>query len=77
VAAAARPVIPPGAVLTVAGIVLARVRLAILRADGVSVVAGVGDRVGDAVVEAIRPRSVLMRRGAALFELPLAGLASP
>jgi type II secretory pathway component PulC len=63
--------VPPGATLTLAGIVAGRVPLAILRA------AGFCDRICDAVVEAIGSDTVRLRRGGAVIELPVAGLAVP
>jgi hypothetical protein len=61
---------PPGAGMTVTGILGGRARVAIIRAEGQTVVAGVGEHVGDAVVVSIQPKKVVLKEGSATFEVP-------
>lgn len=62
---------PPGTGMTVSGILGGPTRVAIIRAGGETFVARVGDPVGDAVVVAIFPGKVVLKKGHATFELPL------
>jgi hypothetical protein len=56
--------------MTVIGILQGPTRVTIIRAGGETFVASVGEPVGDAVVVAILPTKVVLKRGKATFDLP-------
>jgi hypothetical protein len=62
---------PPGAGMTVTGILRGRARVAIIRAEGQTVIAGIGDHVGDAVVISILSNKVVLKKRSVTFELPI------
>ncbi len=62
---------PLGTGMTVSGILGGTTRVAIIRVGGETFVARVGEPVGDAVVVAIFPSKVVLKKGHATFELPL------
>jgi multisubunit Na+/H+ antiporter MnhE subunit len=61
---------PPGAAMTVTGIVRGKAPVAIIRAEGQTFIAGVGERVGDAVVVSILANRVVLKRGGVTFDVP-------
>jgi hypothetical protein len=67
------PPLPPGRGMAVTGILGGRARVAIIRIEGQTVIAGVGERAGDAVVVAILPHKVVLKKNGATFELPIEG----
>jgi hypothetical protein len=67
---------PPGAGMTVTGILEGTRRIAIVQSGGQSYVAGAGDSVGDAVVVSVLPGKVLLKRNGALVELSIGGTVS-
>jgi hypothetical protein len=64
------PPLPPGAGMIVTGILGGRAPIAIIRAEGQTVIAGVGEHVGDAVVVSILTRKVVLKKGSVTFEVP-------
>jgi predicted membrane protein len=67
------PRLPPGAGMAVTGILGGSVRVAIIRVEGQTVIAAVGERVGDAVVVAILANKVMLKKNGVTFELPMEG----
>jgi hypothetical protein len=67
---AGTPPLPPGAGMTVTGILGGRAPVAIIRAEGQTVIAGVGEHVGDAVVVSILAHKVVLKKGSVTFEIP-------
>jgi hypothetical protein len=61
---------PPGTGMTVTGILGGSVRVAIIRTEGQTVIAGVGEHVGNAVVVSILSKKVVLKEGSVTFELP-------
>jgi hypothetical protein len=57
--------------MTVKGILGGRARVAIIDAEGQTVVAGVGEHVGDAVVVSILFNKVVLKKRGVTFELPV------
>ena len=70
---AGTPPLPPGAGMTVTGILGGRAPVAIIRAEGQTVIAGVGEHVGDAVVVSILADKVVLKNNGATFQLPMGG----
>lgn len=62
---------PPGAGMTVTGILEGKNRIAIVQWGGQSFVAGAGDAIGDAVVISVLPGKVVLKRNGALLELSI------
>ena len=62
---------PPGTGMMVTGILGGSARVAIIRAEGQTIIAGVGERVGDAVVVSILSNKVVLKKGTVTFELPV------
>jgi hypothetical protein len=62
---------PPGAGMMVTGILGGNARVAIIRTEGQTVIAGVGEHVGDAVVVSILSNKVVLKKGTVTFELPV------
>jgi type II secretory pathway component PulC len=67
----------PGAGMTVTGILEGKRRVAIVQAGGQSFVAGAGESVGDALVVAILPGKVVLKRNGTLFELAVGRTIGP
>jgi flagellar biogenesis protein FliO len=61
---------PPGTGMTVDGTLRANTSVSIIRVDGETFIAGVGERVGDAVVVSIDPNKVVMKKGGIKFGIP-------
>ena len=59
--------------MAVTGILGGRARVAIIRVEGQTVIAAVGEHAGDAVVVAIHADKVVLKKNGTTFELPMGG----
>src|SRR5712692_4440970 len=67
-APAGTPPPSPGAGMTVTGILGGNAPVAIIRTGEQTVIVGVGEHVGDAVVVSILPHKVVLKKGGVTFE---------